>query len=1154
MKIIYALFFLLLSSCLALYGQASPDCKVIYVDHAEGNPGQTVCVDIKVKGFQEMLGAQFTLNWDPQQLEFSNLDNLNLPNLVPSNFGATPALISSGKLSFAWFFVSAGQDGVSVEDDGTIFTLCFEVKGNSGDFAPISFTQSPTQTELTGWPGPSTFKNYLTISGGVFIGDFPETTPLEITSECAAALEENPTNTYEAIIEGGATPYTYEWSGQGELLSNTATLADFGPGRYRLRVTDANEQVLLVDLSAGGEPLEGPVETSDPELIIPHATVEAGGGVCLDVISKGLQNVTGFDMTFQWDSSIVQLDAIPLVNLPNEWDDIISFNEKNNTYTLSRNYEDPVNFEDNNSLFNLCFSGVAQGGSSPVSFDNILTRIRFEDGREEHPIYNNGRITLRSTDTLTLRVEATGANPEDTVCVPVTSENFNNISSLQYALQWDERIVDLIEVKAGYFPLLDGGNFYNWDMNEQEPGVLHFIGHSTEGLSLPDGTIHYELCFEALSGGVVDIEFSNEQLPTEAYNNQDQLVIVQTNPGLINIGEVPPQPMLVLGTAIVDVGKEICIDLDGEQFSYVRKMDLDFSWDSDIVQLSRVKGGDFPGFGLDNWAIDHTAPGRLFLRWEDQDNPVYFYREKSLLEICFTAERTGNTALSWGNDYVFQSDDLISDPMFFDGNIRVEDIRADSVAFHFPDLEVSEGGTICVPFYTNGFDSIIGLQYSQHWDPDVLRLDSIKMGQLPNLSLKNFGLTLGPDVLTFSWTSGGALEPVILPDSSVLYYLCFTALGKDGELSYVSTTGKPTPIEVVFPSERLAAITLDPGRVAVSRNFVWPGDTDHNGIANHQDLLNIGLAYGESGPQRHGNSQEWRPFAVADWEEATPATLLNFKHIDSDGNGIINALDTAAIVRNWGQITPWYEAPDEGIIQFEPAQGAPLFVAAREEVRPGKNTFDVILGTQSDPAEDVYGLAFSIIYDYEGIDSEKAYARFDTSWLGQVGENLLPLQRNDPVSNRIDIAITRIDGKNISGQGVIASLHLTIEDIILLEGDDDLIHFRIENVKAINVNEEERPTAPAPSSMLITQQTTPVYELLDPRFVDLYPNPANQQLHIDARGIQPERLSILTPQGVVIRQMSYEPTISLDQLEAGYYLLKLGTKGQSIVKPFIIIH
>lgn len=1232
MKLIYSLFFYFLSGFLLLYGQPLPDCKTIYAEHERAVTGNQVCLDIKVKDFQEMLGAQFSLQWDTALLDFAGLENFNLPNLLPSNFGTTPELLAQGKLTFLWFYITLDDEGYSLPDDATIFTVCFNVKGSSGSFASVFFGESPAATELTGWPGPQAFQNFVTVSGGVFIGDFPEAAPLELLSSCSFDTNCDSTFLYTAQIAGGTPPYAYEWTAGDLPVSNSPEVLFTGAGRYQLKVTDANQQELFVELSAGDKLLKieaaltntlceqntggidieviggsglydytwsdnsseasrtnlgagvygltvtdevsgcvlarqfevvaDSCESSVAELILTKTLVEPDGSICIDLLGKGLENIKGFDITFRWNSSIVELDNVTLLNLPGEENQVINYNENGNSFTLSRRYTQPVTFEDGATLFLPCFTAIAQGGYSDIEFDQIETSIVLENDSLISPKLHNGQIWIRSTDSLSIQIEAAGANPEDTVCLAVSSTHFSDITQLQYALTWDNSTLEFIGIQPGVFPTADSSGFIAWTVDQNQRGILTFDGYNPEGLSVQDGEIHYYLCFVARRGGVGEITAANTPYSLEGYNTSGQYVPVVVMPGLVNIGEVPPQAMLRLSERQGIVGEEICVLLTGEQFEGVRKMDLSMNWDTSIIRLSRINEGVFSEFALRNWVIDDEVAGSLDLLWQNDSTPVSFFRPQELLELCFTGVGAGSSQISFSSDYVFESDNPSMDPMFFDGAIEMidPDSTEDRIVLMMPDLTVAEAQSICVPVYAFDFNNIAGMQYTHHWDTSALSLESVLIGDLPDLAQPNFGFAnqVNGD-LPLSWTSLQTNDGVSLADSTLLYSLCFRVIGAAGEGSQIWIDGNPVPVEVVRVMDNeltLIGLVANTGNVNISRDFVWPGDTDHNGIANHQDLLNIGLAYGQNGPDRGLEiNRNWEPINAANWDTLTPQSFTDFKHIDADGNGRIEASDTLAIVENWGKTTPWYESPaDEGIVRFEPQQGAPLFVEAREEVKIGKNTFDVILGTEANPAEEVYGLAFSISYEYEGIQSGQVYAGFDSTWLGTLGDNLLSLQRNDPEQNRIDIAITRTDGQNISGRGAIASLHITIEDIILFEGSDELIVFEIENVRVINALELDQPTAPTPSSMVVSQQTTPTRDLLDERYIQVYPVPAREAIKIDASGLLPERMSVLSPQGTVLISKAFDKVLEVGDLQAGIYFLKLEVQGQSVIKPIIIIN
>ena len=74
-------------------------------------------------------------------------------------------------------------------------------------------------------------------------------------------------------------------------------------------------------------------------------------------------------------------------------------------------------------------------------------------------------------------------------------------------------------------------------------------------------------------------------------------------------------------------------------------------------------------------------------------------------------------------------------------------------------------------------------------------------------------------------------------------------------------------------------------------DYVWPGDVNYDGEVSMDDLMILGVTSGGSGPERWNASISWTPQYVTDWAD-TVVTGVNFKHADTDGNGIIAIDDT----------------------------------------------------------------------------------------------------------------------------------------------------------------------------------------------------------------------------------------------------------------------
>ncbi|MEE9437842.1 MAG: gliding motility-associated C-terminal domain-containing protein [Saprospiraceae bacterium] len=90
----------------------------------------------------------------------------------------------------------------------------------------------------------------------------------------------------------------------------------------------------------------------------------------------------------------------------------------------------------------------------------------------------------------------------DDVCIDITVEDFNNISSLQWVLRWDPKVACLIcpidvtnsALNIGGANGLSSGNF---NCNNSEFGYLNltWIDGATTGVSLADGDILFTACF-----------------------------------------------------------------------------------------------------------------------------------------------------------------------------------------------------------------------------------------------------------------------------------------------------------------------------------------------------------------------------------------------------------------------------------------------------------------------------------------------------------------------------------------------------------------------------------------------------------------------------------------------------------------------------------
>ncbi len=274
---------------------------------------------------------------------------------------------------------------------------------------------------------------------------------------------------------------------------------------------------------------------------------------------------------------------------------------------------------------------------------------------------------------------------------------------------------------------------------------------------------------------------------------------------------------------------------------------------------------------------------------------------------------------------------------------------------------------------------------------------------------------------------------------------------------------------------------------------IWPGDANHNGIADNNDLLSIGLAYDSAQYLRYMPSLTWTYQFCANWNNTLGG--VNFKHIDCDGNGIINADDTVAIIQNFGQVHA--KTDDE---QPWRSSTVVLFIDLVSDTAHDGDTLigNLILGDINIPADNVYGLAFTLRYDAHAVDSTKTSASFGNSWLG-TSANKISIAKDLKQSGELKCAITGIDHVSRNGFGQIGqvrfvintddinalpvsyyNMHVWLSDILMIDNNG--------NVLPINAGQDSTQVKLEPSG--ITEFQSAGYELR------INPNPASTELNI----------------------------------------------------------
>ncbi|MFK7775408.1 MAG: cohesin domain-containing protein [Saprospiraceae bacterium] len=118
------------------------------IGNANVKANELIQIDFKAKDFKQMIGFQFTLNFDTEKMDFEEVKS-KMVGLNESNFGLT--FLQEGKITVSW----DQADGLTLEDETILFSLVFYGKSKTTLAESIHISSSKTTAEAYSQNNPS---------------------------------------------------------------------------------------------------------------------------------------------------------------------------------------------------------------------------------------------------------------------------------------------------------------------------------------------------------------------------------------------------------------------------------------------------------------------------------------------------------------------------------------------------------------------------------------------------------------------------------------------------------------------------------------------------------------------------------------------------------------------------------------------------------------------------------------------------------------------------------------------------------------------------------------------------------------------------------------------------------------------------------------
>ncbi len=275
---------------------------------------------------------------------------------------------------------------------------------------------------------------------------------------------------------------------------------------------------------------------------------------------------------------------------------------------------------------------------------------------------------------------------------------------------------------------------------------------------------------------------------------------------------------------------------------------------------------------------------------------------------------------------------------------------------------------------------------------------------------------------------------------------------------------------------------------------VWPGDADYNGTANNFDVLAIGLFYGDNGPERPGASETWTAQAGPYWSDSQTSGV-NTKHADCNGYGAINAVDVHAVSLNYG-----LSHPTAYLMPYNPLAPELNISLNLPNFEPGAMlTASVTLGTAQQPAENAYGLAFTLVCNPPEALNDIAPV-FTADWKGSVFGNgyhtvsIAYPPDAQPARKELAICSTRrLSFPSLSG--LVGNFTFKLADT----APGTPVTFSITDVRLIDAQGAQLPVNPG-SAVLASSAIQDIPDA--PEYLSVFPNPAQNRVTLRSGALQ----------------------------------------------------
>ncbi|MBK7869893.1 MAG: gliding motility-associated C-terminal domain-containing protein [Saprospiraceae bacterium] len=451
-------------------------------------------------------------------------------------------------------------------------------------------------------------------------------------------------------------------------------------------------------------------------------------------------------------------------------------------------------------------------------------------------------FTHLNAQTVVFTAGDVSGNPGEQVCIPIKVTNFTNVLAFTFSLSFDPSVLQFTTHQGlNLPPVFSIAKPGEGQIPANKIGISWYNDPPVSGLSRPDGTTLFEVCFTILqSPGVAStpITFTNSPTNFEVFDPDLQPKQFSSQPATVSINGISgPLPFkLSIPDKTADPNTQVCVDVTAQGFTDIISWQFHLRYDPAKLQFASVGNFNASLPGLNDQSITAPGegvvqPGRIVCGWDSSTGAaVTIPTGATLFQVCFNVIGTGGTTtISFSDDQlpyeVRESDGTILPFNFKNGIITINGDgggggNSDEFKLSITDKSAETGTQVCVDVTAQGFTDIISWQFHLRYDPAKLQFASVGNfnASLPGLNDQSITTpgegVVQPGRIVCGWDSSNGLGATV-NDGAVLFQVCFNVLAANGTAT-ISFSDDQLPYEVRESDGTILPFMFKNGTITIS--------------------------------------------------------------------------------------------------------------------------------------------------------------------------------------------------------------------------------------------------------------------------------------------------------------------------------------------------